>query len=153
MDDAQLKRLAELGRATAMPVAHDSASHGVDAIARALGRRSRAGERPEEMLLDLGVVDERELALELSASSGRPFTGLRGFVPDPTLFLYVPVATAVQERVCPLLLVGDSLKLASAYLDPDLLSVRTRFPNLELDLVVAPRSEILEALQLVAAPL
>ena len=153
MDDAQLQRLAELARKTAPAVVHEPAGEGVEAMVKALGRRSRPGERPEEKLLDLCVVDERELALELSASSGRPFTGLRGFVPDPALFLYVPVATAVQERVCPLLLVGDSLKLASAYLDPDLLSVRTRFPNLELDLVVSPRSEILEALRLVAAPL
>ena len=153
MDDAQLQRLAELARTTVPAATHEPAGEGVEAIVKALGRRARPGERPEEKLLDLGVVDERELALELSASSGRPFTGLRGFVPDPALFLYVPVALAVQERVCPLLLVGDSLKLASAYLDPDLLSVRTRFPNLELELVVSPRSEILEALRLVAAPL
>lgn len=153
MDDAQLKRLAQLAReATAVAPAPDGVS-AVDAMVRALARSARPGERPEEKLLDLGLVDERELALELAASSGRSYTGLRGFVPDPTLFLYVPVAKAVQERVCPLLLIGDSLKLASAYLDPDLASVSARFPNLGLDLVVAPRSEILEALRLVAAPL
>jgi len=154
MDESQLRRLAELARASALPAGDPSAGgFGADAVLRALGRRARPGERLEDRLLDLGVVEEHELALELAAGSGRQFTGLRGFAPDPALFLYVPLSLAIQERVCPLLLIGDSLKLASAYLDPDLLSVRTRFPNLELDLVVSTRSEILEALRGVAASL
>lgn len=146
MDEARLRRLAELAKAA--PVEPETG----DAVLRALLRRS-AGGRVEERLLDLGLVDERDLALELAASSGRPFNGLRGFRPDPALFLYVPLALALQERVCPLLLVGDSLKIASAYLDPDLSSVRGRFPNLELDLVVGARSEILAALRSVSTTL
>lgn len=121
-----------------------------EAILDALDRRARPGERPEEVLLDLGLVDDRDFALELALRSGLPYGGLRGFIPDPRLFLYVPVATAVAQRVCPLVLVDDSLKLASAYLDPDLLSVRTRFPNLDLGLVIVPRDELLDALRLVA---
>lgn len=121
-----------------------------EALFDSLERRARPGERGEELLLDLGAVDEREFALELAVRSGRRYTGLRGFIPDPRLFLYVPLATALAERVCPLVLVEDSLKVASAYLDPDLLAVETRFPNLELELVLAPRSEILDALRFVA---
>jgi len=121
-----------------------------ETILDVLERRARPGERPEEALLDLGLVDDRELALELALRSGLPYGGLRGFIPDPRLFLYVPVATAVAQRVCPLVLVDDSLKLASAYLDPDLLAVRTRFPNLEVSLVIVPRNELLDALRLVA---
>jgi hypothetical protein len=121
-----------------------------DAILDMLERRARPGERPEEALLDLGLVDGRDFALELAIRSGLPYSGLRGFIPDPRLFLYVPVATAVAQRVCPLVLVDDSLKLASAYLDPDLLAVRTRFPNLDLGLVIVPRDELLDALRLVA---
>ena len=115
-----------------------------------LARRARPGERPEEALLDLGLLDDRDFALELAFRSGLPYGGLRGFIPDPQLFLYVPVATAVTQRVCPLVLVDESLKLASAYLDPDLLAVSTRFPNLDLDLVIVPRDELLDALRLVA---
>ena len=121
-----------------------------DAILRSLERRARPAARPEEELLDLGLVDERSFALELALRSGRRFTGLRGFHPDPKLFLYVPVQTAIDERVCPLVLVHDSLKVASAYADPDLLAVETRFPGLALELVVSPRSEILDALRFVA---
>ena len=53
---------------------------------------------------------------------------------------------AIRERVCPLVLIGDSFKLASAFLDPDLSYLERRFPNLSVDLGIAPRSEILEAL-------
>lgn len=121
-----------------------------ETILGVLERSARPGERPEEALLDRGLVDDREFALELAARSGLEYAGLRGFIPDPRLFLYVPVATAVAQRVCPLVLVDDSLKLATVYLDPDLLAVRTRFPNLDLDLVIAPRDELLDALRLVA---
>jgi hypothetical protein len=109
--------------------------------------RSRPGERAEDVLLDLRLVDDRDLALSLALRSGRPFQGLRGFEPDHRLFLHLPLHLAQRERVAPLVLVGNSLTIASAYLDPDLSPVRERFPNLRLELVVSPRVEVLEALQ------
>lgn len=124
----------------------------VGVLADLLVRRSRPGERPEEVLLDLGLLDEGDLALELAFRSGHSFEGLRGFRPDPSLFLYLPFATALAERVCPLELRGDLLRVASAYLDPDLELLHSRFPNLEFELVVAPRSEILEAIRVVTTP-
>lgn len=122
-----------------------------EALLRALAPRARPGERPEEVLLDLGVVPDRDLALELALASGLPLVGLRDFVPDAKLFLYLPVSVALAQRVCPIVLVEDSLKLATAFLDPDLSYVSGRFPNLHLDLVLAPRDEILEALRHTAA--
>jgi type II secretion system (T2SS) protein E len=116
------------------------------AILDSLARRARPGERVEELLFDLGLVDEHAFALEVAAASGRPYAGLRDFVPDPRLFAYLPVPIAMRERVCPLVLVGDSLKVAAAFLDPDLGYVERRFPSLSVDLGIAPRSEILEAL-------
>jgi len=109
--------------------------------------RSRPGERPEDVLLDLRLVDDRDLAVSLALRGDRPFQGLRGFEPDHRLFLYLPLHLAQRERVVPLVLVGGTLTVASAYLDPDLGSVRERFPNLRLELVVSPRAEVLEALQ------
>jgi len=117
-----------------------------DAVLELLRRHARPGERGEDVLLDRGLLDEHELALALATASGRELVGLRGFVPDARLFLYVPVATALVERVCPLVLAGDTLKVASAYLDPDLSAVEARFPNLALELAVSPRGEILAAL-------
>ena len=128
---------------------HGAASLQESAILESLARRARPGERPEELLFDLGLLDERDMALELAARSGRPFAGLRDFVPDPRLFVYLPVPIALRERVCPLVLIGDSLKIASAFLDPDLSYLERRFPNLTVELTIAPRSEILEALNCV----
>jgi hypothetical protein len=125
-------------------------SLGGDALLRALRTSARPGERPEELLFDLKLLRDRDFALELAFSSRRPFVGLRDFVPDERLFLYVPVTVAVANRVCPLVLIGDSLKLASAFLDPDLSYLESRFPHLDLEVVLAPRDEILHSLNLVA---
>ena len=115
-------------------------------VLESLARRARPGERPEELLLDLGLLDEHAFALEIASRTGKPFRGLRGFVPDPRLFVYLPVAIAIRERVCPLVLIGDSLKLASAFSDPDVSFLERRFSNLSVEIGIAPRSEILEAL-------
>ena len=118
-----------------------------DALRAALAERARPGERPEEKLFDLGLLSSREFALELAARSGLQYLGLRGFLVDERLLLYVPQLVALAERVCPIVMVGDSLKLASAYLEPDLDSVRSRFPRLDIELVISSRDEILEALR------
>ena len=111
----------------------------------------RPGERPEDVLLDLNLVDGHALALALAIRRGRRFVGLRRVTTDHRLFLYLPLHLAQRERVVPLSLTDGQLRVASAYLDPDLSSVTERFPSLELDLVVSPRDEVLEALQRVGA--
>jgi hypothetical protein len=107
---------------------------------------SRPGERPEELLIDLRLVDDRRLALALARHAGRRFQGLRGARLDPRLFLYLPLALAQRERAVPLALEDGTLTVAAASLDPDLGWVRERFPSLHLELLVAPRNEILAAL-------
>lgn len=112
---------------------------------------TRPGERPEEVLLDLKLVDEHALALSLASRSGLTFVGLRAFVPDHRLFLYVPLHIAQRERIIPLEHDDETLTLASAYLDPDLDFLQHRFPSLALQLVISPRREIMQALQRVGA--
>jgi type II secretion system (T2SS) protein E len=135
--------VAELG--DVLLAQSDSRHSGLAALLDAVD--ARPGERPEDVLLDLGLVDERRLAFALAARSGRRYEGLRGFTPDHRLFLYVPLALAQRERVVPLALAGARLVTASAFLDPDLSLVTQRFPNLQLELLVTPRSEILAALR------
>jgi hypothetical protein len=89
---------------------------------------------------------DRDQALELALATNRPFTGLRDFTPDPKLFRYLPVAVAREQQVVPLLLVGDTLKIASAAADPDLQVLSSRFPALAVDIVIAPAAEIAAAL-------
>jgi len=97
-----------------------------------------------------GIISDRDLAFQLALTSQLQFAGLRGFVPDERLFLYIPVSLAVSERICPLVMVGSSLKIASAFIDPDLSYLEQRFPNLDVELVLAARGEILAALAHIA---
>jgi len=126
---------------------------GFEALLATLDRRARPGERPEELMIDLGLVGERELALELALRGRREYTGLRGIRPDPNLFMYLPLQLALVQRCCPLTLEDGVLRVASAWLDPDLSSVQERFPQLQIELLVAPRSEVLAAVRAVAETL
>lgn len=123
----------------------DTRTAQLGALLDVLGRHGREGERPEDLLVDFGLVSDREVAVEIALRTGLPFRGLRGYRPDPALFTYVPVSTAIELRVCPLRLEGDVLQIASAWADPDLASVSERFPKLEFDIAIAPREEILDA--------
>lgn len=93
------------------------------------------------------TTDETRAALAIALDAGLPYTGLRDFTPDPKLFSYVPLSLATREVVVPVILVGDTLKVASARPDPDLSLVRSRFPYLSIDIVIAPAPEIDLALQ------
>jgi hypothetical protein len=93
------------------------------------------------------MSDEAHAALAIAMGSGLAYSGLRDFRPDPKLFHYVPPALAARESVVPVILVGDTLKVASARPDPDLSLVRSRFPYLSVDIVIAPAGEIAQALQ------
>lgn len=85
-------------------------------------------------------------ALRLALESGLPYTGLRGFDVDPRLLRYIPLQHAAKAQVVPVILIGDTLKVASATADPDLAAIRKAFPNLRLDVVIAPAAEIAASL-------
>ena len=86
--------------------------------------------------------DTSRAALDVALQHGLPYTGLRDFELDERLFHYVPMPFAVQHRILPLLIVGDTLKVACAAPDPDLTLLKTRFPYLAVDIVIAPGPEI-----------
>jgi hypothetical protein len=101
-------------------------------------------ERPEERLLELGLLDEHDFAAEIAERAGRQLTSLQGVEPDAGLLLYAPLDLCERESVFPVILVGDTLVLASAFNDPDLSSVEDHFPKLDLDIQIAHRSEVLD---------
>jgi hypothetical protein len=88
------------------------------------------------------IAETAHEALDLALRAGLPFSGLRDFHPDPRLFRYVPLSWAVQQRIVPMLVVGDTLKVASPRADPDVSLIHTRFPYLAVDIVIAPGNEI-----------
>jgi len=97
------------------------------------------------------IASDRERAFELARATGRELVGLRDFVVDPLLFLYVPQSLALRERVVPLAVRGDTLELAAAAADPDLSTVTASFPELEVKLFAAAEDEVLAALNAAAA--
>jgi hypothetical protein len=88
-----------------------------------------------------------ERAISVALEAGLPYSGLRDFEPDQRLFLYLPLELAQRERVVPLVLVGDALKIASEHPRPDLSLLSERFPALTVDIVISPPSEIAAALE------
>lgn len=90
--------------------------------------------------------DSSRTALDVALSNGLPYTGLRDFEPDLRLFHYVPITFALSHHVVPMLIVGDTLKIASARPDTDLSLIRKRFPALTVDIVIAPEPEIARVL-------
>lgn len=91
-------------------------------------------------------------ALGIALAADLPYTGLRDFDVDPRLWRYVPLQFALKERVVPLMLVGDELKLAAPHAEPDLAPLHAHFPNLRLGLVIAPAAEIDAALARAQGP-
>ena len=63
------------------PLDRTRASVQESAILESLARRARPGERSEELLFDLGLLDEHDFALEITSRAGRAYAGLRDFVP------------------------------------------------------------------------
>ncbi|WP_205696579.1 hypothetical protein [Conexibacter sp. SYSU D00693] len=81
-------------------------------------------------------------ALAIAHAAGLPYSGLRDVTPDARLLRYVPPRVAREQKVVPVVLVGDTLKVASATAHPDLHAVTDAFPGLTIDLVVAPEPEM-----------
>ena len=102
----------------------------------------RENERPEERLLDLGLLEEHQFAAEIAERAGRELTSVAGVEPDAGLLLYLPLDLAERECVFPVILVGDRLVVATAFNDPDLSAVESHFPKLDVELTIAARSEI-----------
>lgn len=111
---------------------------GLASAARITERAEAIGDEP---------VNDEELALTLALQSGRPYQGLRDFVPDKRLFVYLPLPIAFAEVLIPLALTDDALVVAASTVDADVRFLRERFPRLAVVLVVSPRKEILEALR------
>lgn len=99
-----------------------------------------------ERLPDTDPLSDRNLALEISLTSGHPFVSLRGFKPDPRMLSYVALDLAERELVVPLDIEGETLRVASVFMDTDLSELEERFPNLDVEILVAPYEEVAMAL-------
>ena len=134
---------ADPGRAWARPdpiAAFDGAL--VDVLARRLGGR----ERVRALALELGIVDERDLAIELAGRSGLPFVGLRGRSIDPRLLRYVPFSFCRAHRLVPVRLDDDGLAVACTVPLDAVRHLERRLPGVRVLPMIALSTEIDELL-------
>lgn len=92
------------------------------------------------------MIDDVRAALALAIEHGLAFNALRDFRPDRRLFHYLPRDLAEAEGVVPVVLISDTLTVASASARPDLSVLERRFPRLRVEVIVAPRAAIDAAL-------
>ncbi|MGQ0463965.1 MAG: GspE/PulE family protein [Sporichthyaceae bacterium] len=96
------------------------------------------------LLVELGALDERDLAQALAHASGFPYTDLRGREPSAAALQAVPQALAQQMGLVPLRILDDGrLEIAAA--DPANIRGLTnvaRIAQRELAVLVAPASSI-----------
>jgi hypothetical protein len=103
--------------------------------------------RDFELGLDAGVPNEvpaQVSALALALRYDMRYSSLREVEIDSRLLLYVPLDVCERETVLPLSVSKELLEVATASPDPDIEIVRGRFPELEIELVLAPTERIAE---------
>ena len=115
-------------------------------LTEALLQQTPAGPRIGRLLVDLGALDERDLATVLADQSGLEIADLRRDRPEPEAVLALPEVVARTIGAVPLRRVGSLLEVAVA--DPSdhvrgLLSDQT---GLDVRLLVAPASEVLRVI-------
>jgi hypothetical protein len=103
--------------------------------------------RDPDLGLDAGLHHEPSApvnALALALRHGMRYSGLRDIELDSRLLLYVPLDVCERETILPLSVSEELLQVATASPDPDLEIVQGRFPELEIELVLAPMERIAE---------
>ena len=103
--------------------------------------------RDPDLGLDAGLQHEPSApvnALALALRYGMRYSGLRDIELDSRLLLYVPLDVCERETILPLSVSKECLQVATATHDPDLAIVQGRFPELAIELVLAPMERIAE---------
>ena len=117
-------------------------------IAFALKEQQATGERLGEVLTRLGIVTDFEVAQVLAEQSGFPYLDLRNLVPQQKALLRVPVNLAREAEILPFRLENKTLSVA--IVDPydhRLLANLRRVVDLQVEIYVAPKSEIKRVIQ------
>lgn len=84
--------------------------------------------------------------LRIAMENGLRYSALSDFQVDVRLWRYLPLALALRERVVPVIVIGDTLTIASTRPDPDLTDLHRHFPNLRTEILIAPAPSIDAAL-------
>ncbi|MDP2709779.1 MAG: GspE/PulE family protein [Solirubrobacteraceae bacterium] len=117
-------------------------------LGEVLLQQEASGKRIGNLLVELGALDDRDLAVELGDIFGLPLVDLRAEQPEQPALQTIPEGVARSSVVLPLRLAGEALEIAVADpLDEPGIDAVESAAGREVRLLVAPASEILRAIQ------
>jgi type IV pilus assembly protein PilB len=116
------------------------------AVDEALSTQAASGHRIGAVLVQRGLLTDVELAQTLSAQLGLPLADLQGQRADGAALSLIPETVARERVVVPLALTSEGLQVAAAEPDRELAASLATIAGRPVTLLVAPRSEVLYAL-------
>src|SRR5688500_11300026 len=111
-------------------------------LIEALLQQSASGKRIGALLVELGALDERDLAQLLSEQLGVPLVDLRVDVPDPAAVKLLPETVARNVNAIPLRVDGEVLRVAVAEPSDHFAQLLTDAAKMPVELAIAPASDI-----------
>ncbi|MBV9292540.1 MAG: type II/IV secretion system protein [Frankiales bacterium] len=115
-------------------------------VAEALLQQSASGKQLGRLLVELGALTDRELALSLAEQMNLALVDLAQEQPDADAIARLPETIARSETVVPMLLVEGTLVVAVAEPSAKLLHQLTAAAGLPVTMVVAPSGDIKRAI-------
>jgi type IV pilus assembly protein PilB len=115
-------------------------------LAEALLQQSASGKRLGNLLVELGAINERDLARELSAQLSIPLVDLSQQAPAKDAIETLPESLARSKLAIPLVIDDDDLTIAVADPTPELAEVLANATKRQVRLVMAPRSDVQQAI-------
>jgi type IV pilus assembly protein PilB len=115
-------------------------------LSEALLQQSASGKRLGTLLVELGILDERNLAATVADQLGLPLADLRRQAPEPEALALVPEALARSRRALPLRVTAAGIEIAVADPGPKIREELSAAAGRDVILLVAPVSDIERAI-------
>ena len=115
-------------------------------LAEALLQQSTSGKRLGNLLVDLGAISERDLARELSVQLSIPLIDLSQQVPANDAIETLPESFARSELAIPITIDDNDVTIAVADPTSELADTLAKTTNRHVQLVIAPRSDVQQAI-------
>ena len=116
------------------------------ALAEVLDRQPPSSQKLGEQLVNMGLLTEEQLAEVLAEQMKLPLADLGAQTPEPEALALISETIARDALVVPLILDGDELHVATSDPTEALLQQLHKLTSKRVSMYVAPRSEVVEAL-------
>jgi type IV pilus assembly protein PilB len=116
------------------------------ALAEVLQEQPNSGRRLGAHLLEMGLLDEEQLAEVLAEQMGLPIADLREQAPEPDALALVSETIAREQLIVPLIIDGDVLHVATAEPNEQVLHLLAKTTGKKISLYVAPRGDVISVL-------